>query len=226
MNHAIPDVETVAPPPADPSSTGDRSQADQTLIIQANVAEPLPFGQHFDPIRPVEVDVGCGKGRFLLARAAAHPEVQFLGIERLLPRVRKIDRKARRAGLTNLRLLRLEASYSLRFLLPPHRIRTFYIFFPDPWPKRRHHKRRLFSPEFREALWSRLETGGTLQIATDHLDYFAAIQQGFRGDPRFREMPPMERSADEQTDFELIFRGQGLPIGACAFEALEAGVHA
>lgn len=224
MNEA-PLTAPSAPPSVDRPPRPARTEAPGSLIIPANVAEPLPFAAYFDAQQPVEVDVGCGKGRFLLARAAAHPEVQFLGIERLLLRVRKIDRKAQRAGLTNLHLVRLEASYTLRFLLPPHRIRTFYIFFPDPWPKRRHHKRRLFSPEFREALWSRLETGGTLQIATDHLDYFAAIQRGFRADPRFRELPPMERTAEEQTDFELIFRGQGLPIGACAFEAREAGTH-
>ena len=192
------------------------------VIRPPNVTEALPAKALFDPSRPLEVDVGCGKGRFLLARAAAHPEVQFLGIDRLLERIRKVDRKVQRAGLDNVKLLRLEAFYSVGFLLPLHRVRTFYIFFPDPWPKRRHHKRRLFGPAFLDALWSRLEAGGTVQVATDHLDYFAEIRKRLRADPRFREVPPLVRNAAEQTDFELIFRGQGLPVGECAFEALPA----
>jgi tRNA (guanine-N7-)-methyltransferase len=181
------------------------------------VDAPLPFDALFDPARPLEVDCGCGKGRFLLARATAHPEVQFLGIDRMLVRIRKLDKKVARAGLANVRLLRLEAFYSLQHLLPPHRARTVYLYFPDPWPKRRHHRRRLFSPEFLDVLWSRLEPGGTVQVATDHLDYFAAIRKALLADSRFREVPHLVRGPDEQTDFELIFRGQGLPIGECAF---------
>ena len=196
-----------------------------TVIIQpAGIDTPLPIDTLFDPTRPLELDCGCGKGRFLLARAAAHPDVQFLGIDRMLVRTGKLDRKIQRAGLTNVRLLRMEAFYSLQQLLPPHRLRTVYIFFPDPWPKRRHHRRRLFSPVFLDVLWSRLETGGTVQVATDHLDYFAEIRKSLAADARFREVPHLVRNAAEQTDFELIFRGQELPVGECAFEALAARV--
>jgi tRNA (guanine-N7-)-methyltransferase len=187
------------------------------IIDLPDVTVGLPFHTLFDPDKPLEVDVGCGFGRFLLARAAAHPEHQFLGIDRMQARIRKIDRKVMRAGMTHVRLLRLEAFYSLQFLLPPHCVRTFHIYFPDPWPKRRHHRRRLFSETFLDALWSRLEPGGTVQVATDHLDYFAEIRKRLAADPRFSEVPHMPRSAAEQTDFELIFRGQGLPVGECAF---------
>jgi tRNA (guanine-N7-)-methyltransferase len=188
------------------------------VLAHPNVAEPLQLDEVFDPARPLEIDIGCGKGRFLLARAAATPETQYLGVDRLLERVRKTDGKLCRAGLRNVRLLRLEAGYTVAFLLPPHRVRTFYVYFPDPWPKRRHHKRRLMSPEFREAVWSRLVPGGRIEFATDHLDYLAEIQRLFRGDPRFREVPPLPRSEAERTDFEIIFRSQGLPIGECAFQ--------
>ena len=195
--------------------------ANPTVIIRPPVIDtPLPVDELFDPARPLEVDCGCGKGRFLLARAAAHPDVQFLGIDRMLVRIRKLDRKVQRAGLHNVKLLRLEAFYSLQHLLPDHQIRTIYIFFPDPWPKRRHHRRRLFSPEFLDVLWARLETGGTVQVATDHLDYFAEIRKCLVADARFREVPHLVRGEAEQTDFERIFRGQGLPIGECAFAAL------
>jgi len=192
-----------------------------TVVIRPlTVSEPLPLDAFFDPGKPLEVDLGCGKGRFLLARAAGHPDVQFLGIDRMLVRIRKLDRKIVRLGLTNVRLLRLEAFYSLQYLIPPHCIQALYIFFPDPWPKRRHHKRRLFSDEFMDVLWDRLKPGGTVQVATDHLDYFDEIRRKLSGDRRFREVPHLVRGESEQTDFELIFRGQGLPIGECAFQVV------
>ena len=183
---------------------------------------PLPLDALFDPARPLEIEIGCGKGRFLSARAAKHPETQYLGIERLKDRVRKLDRKACRLRLDNLRILRLEAFYTFYYLLPPHRLRTVYVFFPDPWPKRKHHDRRLFSPLFLDLLWARLEIGGAVQVATDHAAYFAEIRAGLAADPRFREIPAMERTEDEQTEFERIFRRQGLAIGQCAFQTLPA----
>jgi tRNA (guanine-N7-)-methyltransferase len=187
------------------------------ILTPASITEPLPVDAIFASGAPLEVDVGAGKGRFLLARASANPDVCYLAIERLLGRVRKIDSKLTRNGLANVRIIRLEAFYALQFLLPPKRIRTVYIHFPDPWPKRRHHKRRLFSPEFLDILHDRLEPGGTVQIATDHLDYFEAIRKAFARDTRYREAAPIPRKPEEQTDFELIFRGQGKPIGECAY---------
>jgi tRNA (guanine-N7-)-methyltransferase len=187
------------------------------------VVDPIqPLDAFFDAARPLEVEIGCGKGRFLSARAAKCPDTQFLGIERMLSRVRKLDKKAIRLHLTNLRILRLEALYTFHYLLPRHGIRTVYIFFPDPWPKRRHASHRLFSPLFLDALWMRLEIGGVVQVATDHPSYFQEIRARFAEDARFREVPPMERAEDEQTEFEDIFRSQGLSIGQCAFQTLPA----
>ena len=193
------------------------------IIRPASVQAVLPFDKLFDPACPLELDCGCGKGRFLLARATAHPDVQFIGLDRMLSRIRKLDRKVQRAGLANVRLLRMEAFYSLQHLFPEHRLRTVYVLFSDPWPKRRHHARRLFSPEFLDILWSRLEIGGTVQVATDHLDYFDSIRKCLTADARFREVPHLIRNESEQTDFELIFRGQGLPVGECAFASLPKG---
>ena len=81
---------------------------------------------------------------------------------------------------------------------------------------------RLFSPLFLDALWMRLEPGGTVQVATDHPDYFAEIRARLAADARFKEIPAMERAEDERTEFEHIFRSQGLPIGQCAFQTLPA----
>jgi tRNA (guanine-N7-)-methyltransferase len=181
---------------------------------------PLPINEIYPRKMPLEVEIGAGNGRFMVSRAVTHPDVNYLAIERMLGRVRKLDRSATRSGLDNIRVLRLEAFYALYYLLPHHGVQTVYVFFPDPWPKRRHNSRRLFSPLFLDALWHCLEVGGCVQVATDHLAYFAQIREHLAADKRFKEIPAMERTDDEQTDFEILFRGQGLPIGQCAFQSL------
>lgn len=192
------------------------------VIEYGNITSQLDFGKIFDPSKPVEFDIGCGMGRFILARAAANPGIQYVGVERQLPRVRKIDKKAERLGLSNLFLIRLEAAYTLKYLLPEHSVSKFYLFFPDPWPKRRHHGRRLFNADFRSLVWSRLIPGGEIQVATDHLDYFADMERQMQDDLRFTRVPAMTRAEEEQTDFELIFRKQNLPIGAAGWVAKTA----
>lgn len=171
----------------------------------------------------LEVDVGSGMGRFILARAAANPETMFIGIERLKSRVAKIARKAARAGLDNVFMVRLEALYVLRRMLPEHSVSRFYLFFPDPWPKRKHASHRVFNDEFRFLVWTRLVPGGDLQVATDSGDYFGDMASQMAGDRFFRRIPPVERSEAERTDFELIFRAQGLSPHAAGFQALSAG---
>lgn len=188
--------------------------------------KPLECPAIYDLSRPLEVEVGCGKGRFLVGRAAACPGGEFLGIERMQERVRCFSRKVMRLGLANAHVLRLEALYTFQYLLPEHHARRVYVFFPDPWPKRKHHSHRLFGPLFLEALWHRLEEGGELQFATDHAEYFSVVEECFEADaasrdaPRFERIAPMERGPEEWTEFETLFRGQGLPIHAAAWRAL------
>lgn len=182
---------------------------------------PLPLDVMFDMSKPLEIEIGCGNGRFLSTRASTHRDINYIGIERMLGRVRKLDRKAMRLQLDNLRILRLEAFYTFYYLLPAHAVQTVYVFFPDPWPKRRHNHNRLLSSRFLDTLWMRLAQGGIIQIATDHKDYFEQIMTVFGSAPRFRSVPAMERAPDEQTEFEQGFRSQGLPIYGCAFQAIE-----
>ena len=186
------------------------------IIRVTDPCRPLEFPAD----TPIEVEVGCGKGRFLTGRAAAHPERRFLGIERMPERVRSFDRKCVRLGLQNTDVLRLEALYSFHYLLPLHGLDTVYVFFPDPWPKRKHHSHRLFGPLFLNALHHRLKTGGKLEFATDHAEYFGVVEACFAEDRRFRKVAPMTRGESEWTEFEALFRGQGLPIHAAAWEAL------
>lgn len=187
------------------------------IIRVTNPCVPLEF----DLSRPLEIEVGCGKGRFLTARAKANPDCDFLGIERMLERVRLFDGKCKRGNIQNANVLRLEALYTFHYLLPPHHARRVYVFFPDPWPKKRHHSHRLFGPLFLNALWKRLEIGGKIEFATDHQEYFEVVKECFDGDRRFEEVEPMERTKEVWTEFETMFREQGKPIYSAAWMALE-----
>jgi tRNA (guanine-N7-)-methyltransferase len=160
----------------------------------------------------IELDIGCGKGHFMVARATAHPELNFIGIDRQMKRIRRADRKILNAKLSNARLLRAEAFYTLSFMLPPESVSRVHIFFPDPWPKRRHHTRRLFSQPFMEALHRVLITGGQLNLATDDRPYFDAITALLGRDTRFESVPVFVPAPHERTCFEVLFLEKGVPI--------------
>ena len=195
-----------------------KTSTTECVIRVKDPCQPLEFV----PSRPLEIEVGCGKGRFLTARAAVHPECEFLGIERMLGRVRSFESKCVRLGISNAHVLRLEALYTFHYLLPAHQARTVYVFFPDPWPKKRHHSHRLFGPLFLNALWKRLEVGGKLEFATDHAEYFGVVCDCFAADSRFRRVEPMPRPREVWTEFETAFREKGMPIYSAAWQSLPA----
>ena len=193
-----------------------RPLADSIRLHPDNWLNPLPLAGYFGNHQPIEVDVGCGKGRFLLERARTHPEINLLGLDRMLRRIRKIDNRVRRLGYRNLRLLRMEAYYAVSYLMPAEAIRTYYIFFPDPWPKKRHEEHRLFNPRFVDALCRTLQTGGAVHVATDHQPYFEAIGTILRAEAGLEEIPPFQPTEAERTDFERWYLDRS-PIGRCSF---------
>ncbi len=138
---------------------------------------PLDFDLLFGRSAPVEIDLGCGDGSFITLLAQQRQERNFLGIERLIGRVRSTCRKAARENLSNLRVLRVEIAYAVRYLVPPESVARFHLLFPDPWPKTRHHRRRIVTAEFLESIRNALVPGGILQIATDQADYFEQISR-------------------------------------------------
>lgn len=167
--------------------------------------------------RPLELDVGCGDGGFLLAMAQAHPDRDFLGIERLLGRARKICRKAERSNLANVKVLRLESAYTLEFLLPVGCATRLHLLFPDPWPKKRHHDRRLVRAANVAHFARVLAPGGEWFFKTDHEEYFEEARAVIRESGWFAEREWNEPIYPE-TDFEKSWLAQGKPIHQACFE--------
>jgi tRNA (guanine-N7-)-methyltransferase len=179
------------------------------IIELKSLVERLDLEKLFGRDAPLHVDLGCGDGSFLCALAQRMPEKNFLGIERLLGRVSSAARKAARIG--NVRLLRMEISYTVRYLLPPASVETFYLLFPDPWPKRRHWQRRIVNESFLRAIGQALVSGGTLYIATDRVDYFEKIKEIARANPDFATVDFADIDLPH-TKFERKFRTQDATI--------------
>lgn len=126
-----------------------------------------------DASRPLEIDLGCGDGTFLLGMAAHHPERDFLGVERMLGRVSKTARKIGVRQLTNARIMRLESAYTVAWLLPRASVSRLHLLCPDPWPKKKHAARRLVNQaEFLDGLVRTLKPGGEFLLKTDDQPYF------------------------------------------------------
>ncbi len=168
---------------------------------------PPDFRSLFPNPAPLEADLGCGRGRFLLARAALAPGSNFIGVDLLSRRLGKFDLRAAARGLTNIRLLQGDVRYALEHFFPPASLSVAYLLFPDPWPKHRHHARRMLQPSFMDLLHRALAAGGLFHFATDHQDYFDAALKIFARDPRFEPAPPFEPAPEERTDFEMLFLG-------------------
>jgi len=197
--------------------------SESVLYKPSSYFDTLDWGGVFGREAPVEIDVGCGKGNFLAWLAGAKPEHNFLGVDRQLVRLRKVDKKIQRAKLANVRLLRLEFSYVIAKLIPDASVVAYYIFFPDPWPKRRHAKKRLFQPEFVGELRRTLVAGGVVNVATDNAPYFEQIVGLMRsaavpavgaelqtaGTAAFLEERSLPLPEEARTEFEKIFLAKG-----------------
>jgi tRNA (guanine-N7-)-methyltransferase len=152
------------------------SAASTLEILPGQVNGPFDFPALFGNRHPVEMEIGIGKGRFLLAQAEARPEVNFLGIEWSLKYLRVARDRARRRGLANIRLFRGDARHVLAALLRDRSLARVHVYCPDPWPKKRHRKRRFFGPGTARHLERVLAPGGHLHVSTDVSDYFEEIR--------------------------------------------------
>jgi tRNA (guanine-N7-)-methyltransferase len=139
--------------------------------------EKINFEQVFGRHAPVHIEIGSGKGSFLVNQAKRLPNLNFLGIERARKYYRYAVDRIGRWNLTNIRLIRTDAAHFISNFVPDSSIECFHIYFPDPWPKKRHHKRRFLNPKNLEQLLRCLTLKGTIRIATDHNDYFEYIEK-------------------------------------------------
>jgi tRNA (guanine-N7-)-methyltransferase len=134
--------------------------------------KPLDWQHLFGNANPVEVEIGMGKGTFLTEQAKARPDVNFLGIEWARWFWRYASDRLRRNGCLNARTVRAEAGFFLTEHVPPESVSVLHVYFPDPWPKARHHKRRLIQEKFVPVILRALRPGGRLQVVTDHQGYW------------------------------------------------------
>jgi tRNA (guanine-N7-)-methyltransferase len=183
-----------------------------------SIVERLDLARLFPKNQPLEVELGSGDASFLAEYAGLHPERNFIGVERLLGRLRKLDRKGHRAGLTNLRGARIESSYFLEWLLPAHSAAALHIYFPDPWPKKRHRKNRLINERFPALARAALAPGGVIYLRTDDADYFEQMAAVFAADKSFQQIETPPELAALLTDFEKDFLAQGIQTLRAAYK--------
>jgi len=139
----------------------------------------IDFVRIFGRPGPIHVEIGSGKGTFLLGQATAQSSDNFLGIEWARKYYRYAVDRIGRWGLKNVRIIRTDAAGFIAEFVPDESIDCFHIYFPDPWPKKRHHKRRFICPANLEQLIRCLKTSGQIRTATDHSDYFEQIKLVF-----------------------------------------------
>ena len=147
------------------------------LLKSEDIDSRIDFVRIFGRTGPVHIEIGSGKGTFLVNQARARPGDNFLGIEWARKYYRYAVDRIGRWGLTNVRIIRTDAAVFLADFITDSSVECFHIYFPDPWPKKRHNKRRFISPSNLGHLIRCLKTGGQLKIATDHEDYFHVIQE-------------------------------------------------
>ena len=165
----------------------DQLLASGILLPDLPPSQALDLAAAFGNARPVEVEIGPGNG-FLLRRAGARAEINLLGIEWVRPYAMYAADRALRAGLCNVRLLCADAGAVFTNSIPPRGLSRVHIYFPDPWPKRRHRGRRLLTAAFLAAVRRALAPGGWVGIVTDHDDYFRQIRRGLAAADGLRQV--------------------------------------
>jgi tRNA (guanine-N7-)-methyltransferase len=189
------------------------------LVAEA-LAKPIDWNVLFGNDHPVEMEIGMGKGTFLTEQAKARPEINFFGIEWANWFWRYASDRLRRNECFNARTIRAEAGFFLREFVPAGSLSVIHIYFPDPWPKARHNKRRLIQPAFMPVVERALVAGGRLQIVTDHREYFEQIEPTVKGSNlEVIEYNRPGSAGDGEfvgTNFERKYRREGRPFYAIA----------
>lgn len=171
-----------ADPPALELGANTRDDGGMTSTIDDIIVDEPAEGEVVDPAAwfespgPFELEIGCGKGGFLLSRARANPHIRMLGIEWANKYFKYCADRMVRRQIGNVRVMRTDARHFVIHHLPPGCLAALHVYHPDPWPKKRHHKRRLLQPEFVEAAVRALAPDGVWLIQSDHAEYFQIIR--------------------------------------------------
>ena len=186
---------------------------------------PPTWAEIFGNSNPVEVDIGFGKGAFLLALARNHPERNFFGVEFAKRWSFRLTRLIERAGPANVIAIHADFTCLVRTMIWPESVSVYHLYFPDPWWKRRHHGRRLFSGDFAIILARTLTPGGKILLASDVQEYFVEIVRQFAEVPALSPFPWERDQVNKRgklilTDFEQKYRTAGKPIFSAGFHKL------
>ncbi len=201
-------------------------QASRELVVEPvgldvdALPKPLIWKDLFGNDHSVELEIGMGKGTFLADQARARPDTNFLGIEYARWFWRYASDRLRRNHCLNARTVRAEAGFFVREFITDASLAAVHIYFPDPWPKKRHHKRRLIQAPFAAEINRILLPGGKVQIVTDHADYFQQIEQVLRDSSLkpidYSRAPSAGEGEVVGTNFERKYRREGRPFFAIA----------
>jgi len=167
--------------------TDVKVEAPELRLDPQIVTAPMDWSAIFGSTGRVEVEIGIGKGRFLLTAAEARPDVSFLGVDWANEYLRIAESRAAKRRLANVRFLRVDARDLVR-AIPDGTVAAYYVFYPDPWPKKRQQKRRFLQAATAVELARTLVPRGWLHVATDHPEYWAAIETVFDRAPEFERL--------------------------------------
>lgn len=182
----------------------------------ARLSKPTDPRLLFGNDHPVEMEIGSGKGTFLTEQAKRRPHVNFIGLERARKYWQYASDRLRRNACWNTRLILADAGEFVAEYVPDRCLSAVHIYFPDPWPKKRHHKRRLIRVSFLSHIERVLQNGGRVQILTDHLEYFRQIERGVAASRLelvdYRSPGSAEGGEMVGTNFERKYRREGRPL--------------
>ncbi|MFH1743368.1 MAG: tRNA (guanosine(46)-N7)-methyltransferase TrmB [bacterium] len=187
------------------------------LLGSENLLTPFDFQSLFGCLCPVEIEIGIGRGKYILGEAVRRPSVGFLGIERVRKYLRVALARLNVSGCENVRLACEDAGFIVRKLIPDDSVYTYHIYFPDPWPKRRHRQRRLIDPDFATHLHRTLAPGGTLKVATDHVEYSRNILEALNSVDTWAKINSWTESArgtniPDATHYEVKYSQEARPV--------------